>query len=195
MSRYIISDHHFGRLQIIEDTDRSFDSITEMNRVLLNRHYRTVGEDDTIIHLGDVATDTRDGSETIAFFNHLDGDMLIRGDHDASLDAADAPFPVVQSCILEHGERRFYCTHQPETIPPDWDEWAIHGYVCDNPEDFPFIAYDDRRINVSSKLLNYRPITLKTLEHILDCCSPGSRFRDITAARATLGEHRLSNDT
>ncbi|WP_276996905.1 metallophosphoesterase [Haloquadratum walsbyi] len=187
MSRYVISDHHFGRSQIIEHTNRTFDSTTEMNRVLLNRHYQTVTESDTVIHLGDVAMDARNGSETIAFFNHLNGDILIRGDHDTSLDASDASFPVVQSCVLEHGNRRFYCTHRPENIPPDWDEWAIHGYVHDNPEEFPFIMYDDRRINVSSELLEYRPITLERLGTILNDCSPGSRFCDITAVRSKFG--------
>jgi calcineurin-like phosphoesterase family protein len=61
MSRYVISDHHFGHANIIEYCDRPFDSVGEMNTTLLNRHYETVGESDVLVHLGDIAMDMSDG--------------------------------------------------------------------------------------------------------------------------------------
>ena len=121
MSRYLISDHHFGHSRIIDYTDRPFSSAAEMNQALLNRHYETVNTDDMLIHLGDVAMDMRDGSETISFFERLNGDMLIRGNHDTGLIAEDAPFLVAQSCVLAHGDRRFDCTHRPSDIPSEWE--------------------------------------------------------------------------
>lgn len=53
MSRYVISDHHFGHSRIIKYTDRPFSYVEDMDQTLLNRHYETVEESDTIIHLGD----------------------------------------------------------------------------------------------------------------------------------------------
>jgi calcineurin-like phosphoesterase family protein len=187
MSRYIISDHHFGHSRIIKYTDRPFSSVGEMNQTLLNRHYETVGESDTVIHLGDVAMDMRDGEETIEYFERLGGDLLLRGNHDTGLDAKDAPFPVLQACRLEHDGREFYCTHRPQDVPDDWDGWVIHGHEHNNrPDEFPFVAYDAKRINVSCELLNYRPIALETLSGILDACPAGSRIRDVDTARAEL---------
>jgi calcineurin-like phosphoesterase family protein len=187
MSRFVISDHHFGHSQIIEYTDRPFHSVGQMNQTLLNRYYQTVEKEDTLLHLGDVAMDMRDGKETIEYFERLNGDVLLRGNHDSGLDASDAPFAVLQSCVIEHGGRTFYCVHRPEDIPDDWDGWAIHGHMHNNDtERFPFVAYDQRRINVSSELLNYQPISLQTLTEILDACPEGSRIRDIETADSEL---------
>ncbi|WP_324665842.1 metallophosphoesterase family protein [Haloarcula sediminis] len=160
-----------------------------MNQTLLNRHYETVGESDTVVHLGDVAMDMRDGQETIEYFERLGADLLLRGNHDTGLDADAAPFPVLRACTLEHEGREFYCTHRPQDVPDDWKGWVIHGHEHNNnPDEFPFVAYDAKRINVSCELLNYRPIALQTLSGILDACPVGSRIRDVDTARTELGD-------
>lgn len=118
--------------------------------------------------------------------------MLLRGNHDFGLDAETAPFPVSRSCFLEHGGREFYCIHRPKEIPDDWDEWAIHGHIHNNDkETYPFVAADARRVNVSSELLNYRPLALKTLTGVFDACPDGSRIRDRYRSRGT----RVTNPT
>ena len=108
MARYVVSDHHFGHANIIEYCDRPFSSVGEMNAALLDRHYETVDDGDVLVHLGDVAMDMRNGTETVDYFERLDGDVPIRGNHDVGLDPDDAPFPVLDSCVVEHGEYRFY---------------------------------------------------------------------------------------
>ncbi|WP_338741147.1 metallophosphoesterase family protein [Haloplanus salilacus] len=187
MARYVISDHHFGHDNIIGYCDRPFGSAGEMDTALLDRHYETVGADDLLIHLGDVAMDMQDGRETIEYFERLDGDVLVRGNHDVGLDAAAAPFPVLDSCILSHGDYQFYCTHRPEDVPETWDGWVLHGHIHNNDtETYPFVAYDERRVNVSSELLGFRPLTLETVTSVLDACPPGSRLRDVEVARERL---------
>jgi calcineurin-like phosphoesterase family protein len=184
MTRYLVSDHHFGHANIIEYCDRPFSSPGEMDAVLLDRHYETVDPDDTLVHLGDVAMDMRDGQETIARFEQLDGDLLVRGNHDVGLTPGEAPFPVVESCVLAHGEYEFYCTHRPEDVPDSWDGWVIHGHHHNNDiEGFPFVAGQEQRVNVSVELLDYRPVALDALVDLLDTCGAGTRLRDVAAAR------------
>lgn len=183
MARYVISDHHFGHSRIIGYTDRPFSSVGEMNAALLDRFYETVDADDVLVHLGDVAMDMRDGAETIEYFQRLNGDLLVAGNHDVGLSPDEAPFPVLESCILEHGEYRFYCTHRPEDVPDDWDGWVLHGHMHNNDTDrYPFVAADERRVNVSCELVNYRPVRLETLTSLLDVCPDGTRLRDVDAA-------------
>lgn len=184
MARYVISDHHFGHSRIIRYTDRPFDSVGEMNAALLDRFYETVDTDDVLVHLGDVAMDMRDGAETVEYFQRLNGDLLVAGNHDVGLSPDEAPFPVLESCILERGEYRFYCTHRPEDVPDDWDGWVLHGHMHNNDtEGYPFVAADDRRVNVSCELVNYRPVRLETLTSLLDVCPSGTRLRDVDAAK------------
>ncbi len=187
MSRYVISDHHFGHSNIIKYCDRPFDSVEEMNNTLLDRHYETVEPDAVLIHLGDVAMDMQNGQETIEYFEKLGAHLLVQGNHDVGLDPEEAPFPVVQSCILEHGKYRFYCTHYPENIPNGWDDWAIHGHVHNNDTDtYPFVACNEKRVNVSSELLQFRPVTLDLITDILDGCPKDTRLRDLSTAKEFL---------
>jgi calcineurin-like phosphoesterase family protein len=189
MSRYVISDHHFGHNNIIEYCDRPFSSVGEMNNTLLDNHFETVGSDDVLIHLGDVAMDMRSGEETIEYFQRLGGDVLLRGNHDTGLTPDDAPFPVLDASIIEHGAYQFYCTHRPEDIPEWWDGWAIHGHHHNNnPAEFPLLAADANRLNVSAELLNYHPVALEHLVELIETAPANSRIRDIDAARDLLAE-------
>jgi calcineurin-like phosphoesterase family protein len=158
-----------------------------MDTTLLDRYYETVDDEAVLIHLGDVAMDMQDGGDTIDYFQQLDGDLLVRGNHDVGLDPEDAPFPVLESCVLTHDDYDFYCTHRPEDVPAEWDGWVIHGHMHNNDvENFPFIAYDDQRVNVSSELLEFRPVTLDAITKLLDECPPGTRLRDVEAAKEFL---------
>lgn len=178
MARYLVSDHHFGHGNIIEYCDRPFTSIGEMDTAMLDRYYETVEPDDVLVHLGDVAMDMQDGRETIERFGQLGGDLLVRGNHDVGLAADDAPFPVVDACILEHRDYRFYCVHRPEDVPDDWGGWVIHGHHHNNDlERYPFVAADEQRVNVGAEVLDYRPISLETLVDVLEGIGPRERLR------------------
>ena len=188
MARYLISDHHFGHANIITYCDRPFSSVGEMDTTLLNRHYETVDADDLLVHLGDVAMDMSSGEETVEYFRQLDADLLVRGNHDVGLDPEDAPFPVVDQCTLSHDGYEFYCTHRPADVPKAWDGWVLHGHHHNNDtETYPFVAHDRRHVNVSSELLNFRPLRLGALTQLLEACPDGSRFRDVDAAGDYLG--------
>jgi len=50
---YIISDCHFGHDNIRKYTNRPFNSVEEMNQVLVNNWNMVVNEDDVVYHLGD----------------------------------------------------------------------------------------------------------------------------------------------
>jgi calcineurin-like phosphoesterase family protein len=183
MGRYVISDHHFGHNNIIEYCDRPFSSVGKMDQTLLNRHYERVTADDVLIHLGDVAMDMQNGDETIEYFQKIEADLLLRGNHDTGLSPDEAPFPVLESCVLKHDSIEFYCTHRPENIPDDWEGWAIHGHIHNNnPQEYPFVAMDERRVNVSAELLNFRPLSLDQLTELVLSCPDGSRVRDVYQA-------------
>ena len=188
MARYLISDHHFGHANIIEYCDRPFSSVGQMDDAMLDRHYETVDGEDVLVHLGDVAMDMRDGAETVECFDRLDGDLLVGGNHDVGLDPGEAPFPVVDACVLEHGDYTFYCTHRPEDVPDAWDGWVIHGHHHDNDvETYPFLHYDARRVNVGAELLDYRPVALGAVVEMLDACTTGDHVRDAAAAAGRFG--------
>lgn len=78
---WITSDTHFGHTKILELSDRPFESVEEMNEILIENWNGCVSPKDTIFHLGDFALTTKEESQKI--FNKLNGQKyLILGNHD-----------------------------------------------------------------------------------------------------------------
>ena len=79
MNYFFISDTHFGHGNILKYSNRSFDTIEEMDEKLIENWNEIVSKNDTICHLGDfcMRTDYR------KYANRLNGNIVyIRGSHD-----------------------------------------------------------------------------------------------------------------
>lgn len=159
MTRFVISDQHFGHENIIEYTNRPFSDVTRMNEEMVESWNKTVSSDDTVIHLGDIAF----GSSEIAeeYLSRLNGEiLLIEGNHDESIDPNTFSVPIVESAVFQEGGIRYWGTHRPDGVQDNWNEWVIHGHVHNNS---PFIDYQNNRINVSVEVLDYTPVPLANI--------------------------------
>lgn len=78
---FFTSDTHFGHFKIIDYCKRPFSSIEEHDKTLIQNWNNTVGQDDTVFHLGDFAYGN---SQFIAnIIKQLNGNIiLIKGNHD-----------------------------------------------------------------------------------------------------------------
>lgn len=78
---FFTSDTHFGHSKIIDYCKRPFSSIEEHDKTLIQNWNNTVGQDDTVFHLGDFAYGN---SQFIAnIIKQLNGNIiLIKGNHD-----------------------------------------------------------------------------------------------------------------
>lgn len=78
---FFTSDTHFGHSKIIDYCKRPFPSIEEHDKTLIQNWNNTVGQDDTVFHLGDFAYGN---SQFIAnIIKQLNGNIiLIKGNHD-----------------------------------------------------------------------------------------------------------------
>lgn len=86
MARFFTSDTHFGHQRIIELCNRPFDSVEEMNEVMIQRWNSVVKPTDTVIHLGDVALGKI--AESLPLVGRLNGrKALVPGNHDRVFSA------------------------------------------------------------------------------------------------------------
>jgi calcineurin-like phosphoesterase family protein len=76
---FVTADHHFGHENIIKFCDRPFETVEEMDRILIDNWNKIVGKDDVIYHLGDFTL----GNFEIArnYFNQLNGKIQVLGNH------------------------------------------------------------------------------------------------------------------
>lgn len=80
---YFTADQHFDHARIIEYAGRRFASVEQMNEAMARQWNETVGPDDMVYHLGDVALASADRiAELVADLNGYK--VLIVGNHDRS---------------------------------------------------------------------------------------------------------------
>ncbi len=179
MTRYLVSDLHFGHANIIEYCNRPFETITEMNQTLIDNWNTTVGVDDVVFFLGDLGHFAAE-DDLRYWLDRLNGRIVfIEGNHD-SPDRYVNGVHTHQYYLLSQGELELCCTHRPENAPRFWDGWIIHGHHHNNhPDEYPLINPQTRCVNVSVELLDYEPVPVETIVDLID---QGNRL-------ATIGDH------
>lgn len=163
---WLISDTHFGHRNIINFCNRP----PNHEDVMFRNWANTVGPDDTILHLGDVAFGNRkaiyDWAQQI---EELPGNKyLIKGNHDhsSSMKVYKGIFEVVYPFIENIGGKRFYFSHYPDHPTTEYWDVNIHGHIHNNPllGDFTQIRNLDREyVNVSVEVINYTPVKFSSI--------------------------------
>jgi calcineurin-like phosphoesterase family protein len=157
---FLIADLHLGHANIIRYCSRPFlfRDVTEMDRVLIANWNSVVGDTTQAYHVGDL----RHGEDAPAFRNYagqLNGKVtFISGNHDEREEGS------ILSRTIDYEGMQFLIVHDPADAPPSFDGWVIHGHHHNNDlRTFPFISFENRRINVSAEVLGYVPVSLRDI--------------------------------
>ena len=133
-SLYFTADTHFGHKNIMKYCDRPYSSVEEMNEAIVSKWNETVGELDTVIHLGDFSFHNPELSRDI--MNRLNGHIiLVRGNHDTGkiIDACGFS-DIVDFLELKVFENDIHqpiaCFHYPMAVWPSshFGAWHLHGH-------------------------------------------------------------------
>jgi len=157
MPTFIISDTHFGhkRLYTFLGVDgrpvRPMANSDEGDAVMIARWNETVGPDDEIWHLGDVAwspdalriLDRLNGVKHLILGNHDSFEMPIYDHYFASVQAA----AVIGDLLLTH-----WPVHDSQLT---FHRLNLHGHIHDRVID------DPRYVNLSVEHTDYRPVSLE----------------------------------
>jgi calcineurin-like phosphoesterase family protein/2'-5' RNA ligase len=168
---YFIGDTHFDhKSTIIKFIHRPFSNVTEMNEVIKINWNKIVRENDKVYFLGDYTGPParRLGTyyEKLRYWTkQLKGiKVSILGNHDRNGGCIEFE----KARILRVERYTFLLIHNPSdkkvrAIKTRYD-WVIHGHVHNNKMDtYPFINGEQKTINVSAELLNYKPVSLSYL--------------------------------
>lgn len=124
---FVTSDTHFSHARISELAGRPFQSVEEMDAELVRRWNETVGPDDVVLHLGDVALGTIQHSLPLTASLH-GRRFLVPGNHDRVSTATQsrsaierftplyesAGWTILPEAIKGHrGGRRLMASHYP----------------------------------------------------------------------------------
>jgi len=161
---FLISDLHLGHANIIRYCSRPFlfSDPDEMDRVLLDNWNYVVSEMNTAYFLGDFRYGMHAQSAG-TYRKKLQGNIIfIKGNHD------EVELGAVPSSMINFNGFSFLLVHDPDDAPPAFNGWVVHGHHHNNDlRHYPFINFEQRRINVSAEVIGYVPIGLSEICSII----------------------------
>ena len=170
------SDLHLGDWMGLGSFGRPFDSVPEMDEQLLGAWRREVGEDDTVLVLGDVAVPVLDGGRLERLAELPGWKVLVFGNHDQNGrgGVVTDPFDDAHLALAVPGDPPLVLTHMPlEEVPEGTVN--LHGHIHQH-------RLPGRRINVSVEQLEYRPWPLTALRRLAGRLVRGERVPGGTVA-------------
>ena len=168
-SAWVWSDLHLGHDNIIRYTNRPFADAETMDEALYENWAATVGNDDELVFVGDLAMRKAVGPHTWQRIRDGRGarKRLVIGNHDltGSGSLRVDGFDEVGAVLFMDGDPPFLFTHIPLTRVPEGCV-NVHGHTHNDP------PRDSRHINVSVEQLDYRPVALTRLDVLArDLCA------------------------
>jgi len=170
MTIYFIADTHFGHANVLKHSNRPFDSVEEMDSVMMKNWNARVKPDDEVYILGDFCWH---GGEDVAIdlAKSLNGrKYLIKGNHDWKyLKNAQYREQFVEVAdmmeVVQDGNRIVLC-HYPllEYNGERYGGWHIHGHIHNRKDDtFYYLRNKERSLNAGVEIINYMPVTFEEL--------------------------------
>ena len=175
------SDHHFGHHNVIKYCDRPFTSTQQMDEMMVLKWNETVLPNDEVYYLGDFAMHPVVVSKILPCLNGTK--YLIMGNHDRcfkgnsdrwKLHYTDAGFErLLRETQIEIANQLVRLHHFPYQNPNDPDQryfdyrpkndgrWLLHGHVHNRWK------IQNRQINVSVEVWDYKPVSLAEIENII----------------------------
>ena len=157
---WVWSDLHFGHKNIIRYSDRPFNSVEEMNEMLILEFNELVKPEDKSIWVGDIGFYPDDKTNSI--LHRCNGyKILVIGNHDFNKRALRKlhfdEIHVVYNLTMD--DRVVAFTHYPmDNLPDGW--FNIHGHVHKGKPDK---AATNRHLNVNCEFTDYKPVGLLAL--------------------------------
>ena len=169
MSIYFTADTHFYHKNIIKYEDRPFNSIEEMNEVMIKKWNVKVKPTDNIYILGDFIFS--DGHTANQLVKRLNGKkFLIKGNHDSFL--RDNNFDrsllgwVKDYYLFKDNNIKYILMHYPLAV---WDckhygSIHLYGHVHSNKDNHhPLLMDLGKAYNVGVDVNNYEPVSVNEI--------------------------------
>jgi len=172
MTKYFISDTHFGHTNVIKFCDRPFQNLKEMEDKLIENINLIVKPEDVIYWLGDVVFgNTKEWRRILARVN-CKNHILIKGNHDSYKSIPKDLFLGIftEAKVYIHG-KLFLLSHYPyrwpwwrfdkyrlrhrKLRPKPTGLWLLHGHTHETGQGF----FPKKMIHVGVDGNGYKPVS------------------------------------
>lgn len=170
--KYYISDLHFGHRNCITFDNRPFNTVDEMDEVLINNWNKKVNNDDEVYILGDFCY--RNSKDATYYLKKLNGKKhLIIGNHDKAILNNKKALEMFESInaltMIQDGSYNVVLCHYPlaEWNNEYYGSIHLYGHIHNNKHDtYYYMNNKMNAYNVGCMLNNYEPVSLEELLNI-----------------------------
>ncbi len=161
---WMVSDTHFFHSNIIKHCNRPFESVDEMNSILIKNWNSKVKSTDEVFFLGDFSFNSVPLIKSESILMRLNGNkFLIQGNHDEFKFTNSSSW--TKSCDLMElkvKELSIILSHYPQD---SWHKqfrgsYHFHGHTHSTPDNFNYSKYKSRRLDVGVDNSRFFPISL-----------------------------------
>lgn len=184
---YFTADMHLGHRAIITMQNRPFESVEEMDRVLIQNYNSVVNRDDTVYILGDICHHMK-VEEADGIIKKLTGKKyLIKGNHDKNYDPR--LFMDMQDFMKISVDGNHYALmHYPMMSWPKKNSggYQLHGHIHSRMDyNESNRAEGIRRYDVGVDANNFFPVSVKQIEKLFEDTKPVVMTRQINTFDGT----------
>jgi calcineurin-like phosphoesterase family protein len=165
METYFIADNHFCHKNIIKYENRPFNSVAEMDRVMIQKWNAKVSRGDKVYILGDFILD-RNPDKAIEIIDKLNGNLyMIKGNHDQILknQYVKSKFIWVKDYAeIKVDDKPVILCHYPFEVwnKSHYNSISVYGHIHSNP----CIRYPKmNQLNAGVDINKFEPVTLNEM--------------------------------
>lgn len=170
---FFLADAHLGHENILKYTNRPFESIEEMDKVIIDSWNARITKDDIVFILGDFCL--LGVTSWVYFLSRLNGmKYLINGNHDKSIPKSGfVEVTPLKNILIEDPEitdgQRITLCHYPMLC---WYQshrgaWQLFGHVHSGPRTFTMDRISPNQYDVGVDNNNFNPVSYQEIKEII----------------------------
>lgn len=163
---FFIADPHFHHANIIRYTNRPFNDVREMDKVMISNWNNTVGDHDTVFILGDFCLG---GSGAwVSLLKSLNGlKWLILGNHDRGVPSSEFQGINSMTNLWIQDKQRITLCHYPmlSWYQSHHGAWQLFGHVHGRMNGDPRLT--PNQLDVGVENIGYAPISYQQVKEII----------------------------
>jgi calcineurin-like phosphoesterase family protein len=157
MTIWFTADNHFGHKRIIELANRPFDSIEQMDEVMIERWNNCIAKGDLVYHLGDFSFADQD-----LYLSRLNGQKrFVKGNHDHSNRMSKTGWQTINEMLdIRVNDTSIVLCHYALRVWSKSGHGSLHFYGHSHNN----LPGDSQCCDVGVDAWNFYPVTLEDIK-------------------------------
>jgi len=170
MATFLIANCQFGRASVIKGNGRPFGNVIDMNEEMIENWNKSVGPEDTVIHLGNFAWDPTTALEVLEKLNGKNI-WLVPAEHDSAIMELNS------KQMLPQGVKVINRISEQSNLNATFAYWPMIEWPSKSKGNYLFYGFYGKKykpdhkkkmINMAVEFWNYTPQDIQSLMRLFE---------------------------